>query len=220
MEKSSPSSSYFIPDADSVTLKPLQNSASSDTISDLEARIRRLEVSLATLQDQSLLEERLAKRLQTQMENRLQQQVQSVATLEVVDKNSAKAYATKTPVGEILTPSQVEDVVEVPGLNPLKAGIWFFSEVLPELRAMACMFFDPRYKMGFWNKGIPAGIFLLMMLSQYWVPFASIPVLGGLIEILVLLALGYLLIKLLVAEARRYRQLAPGLPKSLRLDPD
>jgi len=204
MEKSSPSSSYFTPNADSVSFKSPQSPASTENLSELEARIRRLEDSLASLQDQSLLEERVVSRLR----GRLQK-----------NETSAPITAVKTGV-EILTPSQVVDVVEVPGWNPLVAGKWFFSEIVPELRAMACMFFDPRYRLGVWNKAVPAGLFLLIVLSGYWVPFSSLPVVGSLIDSIIMLGLGYFLIKILSAESRRYRQLAPGLPRSLRLGPD
>jgi len=88
------------------------------------------------------------------------------------------------------------------------------------LRAMSCMFFDPRYRLGLWNKAVPAALFLLIILSGYWVPFSSLPVVGSLIDSIMMLGLGYFLIKILSAEAKRYRQLAPGLPKSLRLNPD
>ena len=205
MEKSSPSSSYFTPNADAASFKGHNNPTPSDNFSELQARIRRLEDSIASLQDQSLLEERIATRLQ---QGRLQK-----------NEHTASIAAVKTGV-EILTPNQVEDVVEVPSWNPLVAGKWFFSEIVPELRAMACMFFDPRYRLGAWNKAVPAGLFLMIVLSGYWVPFSSLPVVGSLIDSIIMLGLGYFLIKILSAESRRYRQLAPGLPRSLRLGPD
>ena len=170
--------------------------------SELEARVSRLEGALANLQDQSLLEERIASRLAVKFQRYGIPNPGEVA---------------KAPSAANTSPANGEEVVEVPGLNLYLAGKWFFNEIVPELRAMSCMFFDPRYKLGALNKALPAAIFLLIVLSGYWVPFSSLPVVGGLIDSIIMLCLGYFLIKILSAEARRYRQLAPGLPKSLRL---
>lgn len=173
--------------------------------SELEARVSRLEGALANLQDQSLLEERIASRLAVKFQRNGISNPDEVA---------------KAPSAANTSPANGEEVVEVPGLNLYLAGKWFFNEIVPELRAMSCMFFDPRYKLGALNKALPAAIFLLIVLSGYWVPFSSLPVVGGLIDSIIMLCLGYFLIKILSAEARRYRQLAPGLPKSLRLPPN
>lgn len=170
--------------------------------SELEARVSRLEGALANLQDQTLLEERIASRLAVKFQHNGIPNPGEVA---------------KAPSATNTTSANGEEVVEVPGLNLYLAGKWFFNEIVPELRAMSCMFFDPRYKLGALNKALPAAIFLLIVLSGYWVPFSSLPVVGGLIDSIIMLCLGYFLIKILSAEARRYRQLAPGLPKSLRL---
>lgn len=173
--------------------------------SELEARVSRLEGALANLQDQTLLEERIASRLAVKFQRNGIPNPGEVA---------------KAPSATNTTSANGEEVVEVPGLNLYLAGKWFFNEIVPELRAMSCMFFDPRYKLGALNKALPAAIFLLIVLSGYWVPFSSLPVVGGLIDSIIMLCLGYFLIKILSAEARRYRQLAPGLPKSLRLSPN
>lgn len=170
--------------------------------SELEARVSRLEGALANLQDQTLLEERIASRLAVKFQR---------------NGIPNPGEVSKAPSATNSTSANGEEVVEVPGLNLYLAGKWFFNEIVPELRAMSCMFFDPRYKLGALNKALPAAIFLLIVLSGYWVPFSSLPVVGGLIDSIIMLCLGYFLIKILSAEARRYRQLAPGLPKSLRL---
>lgn len=173
--------------------------------SELEARVSRLEGALANLQDQTLLEERIASRLAVKFQR---------------NGIPSPGEVAKAPSATNTTSANGEEVVEVPGLNLYIAGKWFFNEIVPELRAMSCMFFDPRYKLGALNKALPAAIFLLIVLSGYWVPFSSLPVVGGLIDSIIMLCLGYFLIKILSAEARRYRQLAPGLPKSLRLPPN
>ena len=201
MEVQQEKRSYFTPEPTKAVVGDMETKSRAE----IEARVTRLENALANLQDQGLLEERIVTRLRSRAQ-----------------KNDAVSQFTpmKTNDSEIITPGYLEDVVEVPGLNPFTAGKWFFNEIVPELRAMSCMFFDPRYRWGVWNKALPAGLFLLIILSGYWVPFSSLPVVGSLIDSIIMLGLGYFLIKILSAEARRYRQLAPGLPKSLRLGPD
>ena len=201
MEVQQDKRSYFTPEPTKAVVENMDPKSRAE----IEARVTRLENALANLQDQGLLEERIVTRLRSRAQ-----------------KNDAVSQFTpmKTNDSEIITPGYLEDVVEVPGLNPFTAGKWFFNEIVPELRAMSCMFFDPRYRLGVWNKALPAGLFLLIILSGYWVPFSSLPVVGSLIDSIIMLGLGYFLIKILSAEARRYRQLAPGLPKSLRLGPD
>ena len=201
MEVQQDKRSYFTPEPTKAVVGDMETKNRAE----IEARVTRLENALANLQDQGLLEERIVTRLRSRAQ-----------------KNDAVSQFTpmKTNDSEIITPGYLEDVVEVPGLNPFTAGKWFFNEIVPELRAMSCMFFDPRYRLGAWNKALPAGLFLLIILSGYWVPFSSLPVVGSLIDSIIMLGLGYFLIKILSAEARRYRQLAPGLPKSLRLGPD
>lgn len=201
MEVQQEKRSYFTPEPTKVVIENMETKSSLE----IEARVTRLENALANLQDQGLLEERIV----TKLGGRIQK-----------NENTSPFTPVKTSGAEILTPAYLEDVVEVPGLNPLIAGKWFFSEIVPELRAMSCMFFDPRYRLGAWNKAVPAGLFLLIILSGYWVPFSSLPVVGSLFDSIIMLGLGYFLIKILSAEARRYRQLAPGLPKSLRLGQD
>ena len=51
-------------------------------------------------------------------------------------------------------------------------------------------------------------------------PGTSIPWIGTLIDKLVDVPLAFLFFKVLSYEARRYRQLSPDLPVSLRLPPD
>ena len=201
MEVQQEKRSYFTPEPTKAVVDEMETKSRVE----IEARVTRLENALANLQDQGLLEERIVTRLGSRLQK---------------SDTVAKFSTAKTNDSEIITPGYLEDVVEVPGLNPFIAGKWFFNEIVPELRAMSCMFFDPRYRLGAWNKALPAGLFLLIILSGYWVPFSSLPVVGSLIDSIIMLGLGYFLIKILSAEARRYRQLAPGLPKSLRLGPD
>jgi hypothetical protein len=68
----------------------------------------------------------------------------------------------------------------------------------------------------------PPLLFLAYVFSLYWVPFALTLKefkLHWLLTIPVELVLLYCMFKILGHEARRYRETAPDLPPSLRIDP-
>ena len=93
---------------------------------------------------------------------------------------------------------------------------WLFHEIIPELRGMVSMFFDPRYELGVPVRVSTLVLLCLMATSTWWVPFSSVPVLGFILDRGMMLASGYLLFKLLSSESRKYRQTAPALPETLR----
>jgi len=79
------------------------------------------------------------------------------------------------------------------------------------------MFVDPRYRMARSARLLPLVLVAAILTSSYWVPFASLPVLGGWLVKASDLFLAFLLFKWLGHEARRYRQTSPDLPANLRL---
>ena len=94
---------------------------------------------------------------------------------------------------------------------------WLLLDALTELRAMYCMYFDPRYRLSWFGRLAPLVIVALILTSGFWMPATSLPLLGLVIEKVGDLILAYILFKLLSHEARRYRETAPDLPPSLRL---
>jgi hypothetical protein len=79
------------------------------------------------------------------------------------------------------------------------------------------MFTDPRYRLSWTGRIAPAVLLFLIVFSWWWVPFSSLAFIGNVLNKAVDLLLAYVLFKLLTHEARRYREVAPDLPASLRL---
>ncbi len=98
-----------------------------------------------------------------------------------------------------------------------KGNSWLFWEMLTELRVIWRMYTDPRYQLSWFGRLVPLALLLIFIFSQWIIPLASVPVLGGWFEQIGQLIVAYLLVKCLSHEARRYRQTAPDLPASLRL---
>lgn len=95
--------------------------------------------------------------------------------------------------------------------------LWLLWDTWAEVRAIVRMFVDPRYQLPWSARVLPLVILAAILASNIWVPFSSVPFLGGLLVKLVDLPLAYLLFKWLGHEARRYRQTSPDLPPNLRL---
>ena len=93
-------------------------------------------------------------------------------------------------------------------------------ELLVELRAIFCMFVDPRYRLG-WRMRV-GGLVLVIAIftSSLWIPGMVVMkdwVIGTIVDKVVDLLLAWVLYKLLSREAQRYRETAPDLPANLRL---
>ena len=91
-------------------------------------------------------------------------------------------------------------------------------ELLIEIRAIFFMFVDPRYRLGWPTRILTVVLLAAIATSLFWPPMSMLPsVLATILDKIVDLALSYILWKVLIHEARRYRQTAPDLPSSMRL---
>jgi len=63
---------------------------------------------------------------------------------------------------------------------------------------------------------LPLGLLALILTSWFWLPGSSVPIMGTLFDKALDLVLAFLLFKVLSREARRYREVTPDLPESLR----
>jgi hypothetical protein len=97
------------------------------------------------------------------------------------------------------------------------AHVWLLGEGLAEARAIFRMYVDPRYRLSWLARILPAVLALSILLSGFWNPLAHLPLVGWLLDKVVDLVLAFALFKFLSHEARRYRETAPDLPPSLRL---
>ena len=100
-----------------------------------------------------------------------------------------------------------------PGLFP--SPRWLPIEMLAEFRAMIRMYLDPRYRLTWQTRLLPALILVAMFLS--WLTFAHLTLIGFLLDRIVFLVLAYALFKVLTREATRYRMTSPDIPSSMRL---
>src|SRR5262249_7556096 len=93
---------------------------------------------------------------------------------------------------------------------------WLLHDLYLELRAIWRMFVDPRYRLSWMGRFVPLVLFLAVLSSWYWLPFAGLlydlsRILASVYVKLVDLFLAYLLAKVLVRESRRYRETFPEL---------
>jgi hypothetical protein len=179
---------------------PIRVVASELPLAPLEERIRRLEDMLAHLESLQGRPERPGER------------GGSVQPAPAGPSVLGQARAL-LDAGRELLPNLPPGNVQAPGPRG-----WLVWEMIAEVRAMACMYLDPRYRLPLYGYVLPPVLVLAYLLSYYWVPFTSL--LGKLSWLLTtpvdLLTL-YALFKILSHEARRYRETAPDLPPSLRL---
>ena len=92
--------------------------------------------------------------------------------------------------------------------------------MIADLRAMVCMYLDPRSRVPWYAYVVPPALFLAYLFSTEWIPFTQ--ALGKVnlawaLTVPVDLILLYSMFKVLSHEARRYRETAPDLPPNLRL---
>jgi hypothetical protein len=140
----------------------------------LAERLRRLEQTLAAMQNTEALEQQLAARVAA----RLQEQA------------SANGLAASDASG-------------IGGYVPAGAdGFWDRLGSLREFKLMFRMYFDPRYRLSRVVQFAVPVVFGLMVLNYFFA--AGVPFIGFFVERIVLVVLGVVLYKLLSREAARY----------------
>ena len=78
---------------------------------------------------------------------------------------------------------------------------YLFFETLTELRAMWCMYTDPRYRMSWVGRLVPLGLALFILVSAFLVPGSQLVVAGTFIDKIADVIPAYILFKLLTYEA-------------------
>ncbi len=84
---------------------------------------------------------------------------------------------------------------------------------------MVRMFVDPRYNLGWLARLVPLVLLVAILTSLIWIPGIHLMPdwIAQLVSKIIDLILAYFFFKILIREARRYRETAPDLPPSLRL---
>jgi hypothetical protein len=158
-------------------------------LSPLEQRVRRLEEAVAQLQNKPQPDTRIME--------------------------PAPPHAPATP----LPPAATE-----PGTADRTRTKWWLFDIVAEARVILRMIVDPRYRMTWIGRLVPA-VLMIAFLSAYYVIAAvpilgpllvNIPVVGSLVVKIVELLIAFVLFRVLSQEARRYRQMTPDLPPSMR----
>jgi hypothetical protein len=155
----------------------------------LEVRVGRLEETVATLrEDTRLIEERVVERVQA--------------------RRHRPPEATAVPVSAA-PPLAVPQAAPATASRQLPRH-WLMVDLAAELRAMVAMFFDGNYYVTWSTRLIVFILVPLILLSYFWFPLAWIPLLGGILDKLLGLALAFFVYKALSREAHRYMETRPA----------
>jgi hypothetical protein len=170
---------------------------------DLEQRVRRLEEALAQLQDEyssAGFREKLASRSEELVRSsHLGLLVQAGQQL-LADESTAAA-----PAPGVVVPRRV------PMVRHMLFDLW------AEARAVFRMYVDPRHRLTWTGRTIPVCLLVMIVTSGWWFPLAWLPVVGVYVDKVFDVVIAYALYKVVSHESRRYRQISPDLPPSLRL---
>jgi len=180
----------------------------------LEERVCKLEAGLAELQDTRQLESRVAAKVTDQITHEL-------APVAGTPPSAGLAAIGKRLLGMAVPPPPRT-------LSPCPAGSrpgWLLWEMLAEARVILRMYTDPRYRMTWVGRVVPLILLVAFLGGSYVVSLVpilgpllvKIYIIGDLVVSAVQLVIAYALFKVLSHEARRYRELSPDLPASLRL---
>ncbi|HEY1860870.1 MAG TPA: hypothetical protein VGG61_10975 [Gemmataceae bacterium] len=177
----------------------------------LEHRVVRLEDAVAQLQDTQPIEERVAERVADRI-GRNRSHPGRETTGIIIEAGRHLLPAVLTSVRDQNSAS------EPPTAKPSLNWTGLLWELLVELRAIFCMFVDPRYRLGWPTRILTVLLLAAIATSRFWPPMSMLPdMMAAILDKIVDLGLSYVLWKVLIHEARRYRQTAPELPPSMRL---
>jgi hypothetical protein len=177
----------------------------------LEHRVQRLEDAVAQLQDTRPIEERVVERVADRIGRNRSHPIRDTTGI-IIEAGRHLLPATLASVQEPGPPT------EPAAAKPSLGWTALLLELLIELRAIFCMFVDPRYRLGWPTRILTILLLVALATSMFWPPMSMLPnVVANILDKIVDLALSYILWKVLIHEARRYRQTAPDLPRSMRL---
>ena len=163
----------------------------------LETRVARLETAVAALQDTRALEERVAQRVGQQMQAAVASEAQRLVAAE----------RRTSPAGMLAAAETVMRAVATPAAPLLTRPPMLVVDLYLEAVAIFRMFFDLRYRVAWTTRVLVLLLLPAILTSHWWVPFAPVPVIGGLLDKLVDLLLAFVMFKALSREARRYLEL-------------
>ncbi|MGL6073293.1 MAG: hypothetical protein ACRC8S_03920 [Fimbriiglobus sp.] len=184
---------------DTPTSEPLPT-PQLETVAD---RLQKLEKQLANLQDPSVLEQQLANRILT----RLQEQTPQALPSGLASQNGLSAFGAK-----VITAAAIQSM---PGGEKSAESIWSFFQIFKELRLIAQMYLDPRYRVSRLAQIAVPSVFILMIGNYFFFGWLmiQIPLLTPVVERTVLIFLAIALYKVLSREAGRYNEVLQYLAR-------
>jgi hypothetical protein len=141
------------------------------------------------------------------LEQRVQRLEDAVVVLqEAAGKPQVKAGPAPRESDNIMAGNpQEKPYVSAPEPASTPRPPWLLVDILNESRAMVRMFFDIRYKVGWFTRLLVIILLAMIFTSGLWFPLAYIPWLGTPCDKILDVLLAFLTYKVLSREARRYR---------------
>jgi hypothetical protein len=168
---------------------------------ELEDRIRKLEAALAERPATDEVTDRVIEKLSAMAAER-ERNPESGRMLVLASPASA---APPPPQGAVLHPPAPVEATE---------RRWFLHQVAVELRLVATMYFDPRYRISRTTQFALPGIVLVMIFNYFffsmWVNIMFLSPVAERLLIVILTLLGY---KLMTRELTRYREVLDYLAR-------
>jgi hypothetical protein len=113
------------------------------------------------------------------------------------------------PVDPTAAPSFKDIQIPLPSMETVVAGAkttWTIFEMFNELRMLFWTLLDRRYHMAWVTRLIAIALLILILTSQWWVPFAKVEYIGPVLDKIADLLLGLILFLVLSFEVRRYKE--------------
>lgn len=189
-------------------------SARATSESDLEVRVRRLEVAVA---EQSLAvdEDAVADRVIEKLSAFANGPRPTPATDRILVLD-APPDPPPEPQPFVATPPPPDGAVLRPPAAPVDPADrrWFLTQLWTEVRLVFRMYFDPRYRLSRTAQFVLPGILLLLVFNYFFFSvWVSIVFVSPVVERVLAVVLGILGYKILVRETTRYRQVLDYLAK-------
>jgi hypothetical protein len=165
----------------------------------LEQRVRRLEDAVAAIQDTQIMEDRVVERVCARVEHAPFPPLRESAGMVVT---AARMLMPKT------IHSAPDDGTGSPTADGSAADVgrpWMILGVLNELRWIVRMLTDYRYRMTWTGRSVLVVAIIVVVLS--WFMLSGLPVVGGLIDRVVLVLAAVVTYKAMTREVARYQEL-------------
>lgn len=171
----------------------------------LDQRIRRLEEAVAALQDTSLVEDRLMKRLAQRLEELKAQAIRGEAATMIIE---ADRHLLPAPVH-----TDAADATKNNAPPHAPTSRWLIADLYADARTMFDMYLDRRYRSRMTWRGRIAPPVLLAAIATSWIWLPGTMILPSFISFFMVktadLVLAYFLFKILGQEIARYREMVP-----------